>query len=76
VYTGYLAAHRAGYAVLADQQAAGAVLWVLMLPSYTIAAVALLVRWLNDEETEAFSSGLDRLLQPAKSAWPSRPGLR
>jgi cytochrome c oxidase assembly factor CtaG len=76
VYTGYVTAHRAGYAALADQQAAGAVLWVLMLPAYTIAAVALLLRWLNDEETEAFASGLDRLLKPAKPAWPSRPGLR
>jgi cytochrome c oxidase assembly factor CtaG len=76
VYTGYVSAHSAGYAVLADQQTAGAVLWVLMLPSYTIAAVALLVRWLNDEETQALASGLDRLLKPAKSAWPSRPGVR
>jgi cytochrome c oxidase assembly factor CtaG len=76
VYTGYLTAHHVGYAVLADQQAAGAVLWVLMLPSYTIACVALLVRWLNDEEAQAFESGLDRLLKPAKSAWPSRPGPR
>jgi cytochrome c oxidase assembly factor CtaG len=76
VYTGYLTAHHAGYAVLADQQAAGAVLWVLMLPSYTIAGVALLVRWLDDEEAQALESGLDRLLKPAKPAWPSRPGLR
>jgi cytochrome c oxidase assembly factor CtaG len=76
VYTGYVTAHRAGYAVLADQQTAGAVLWVLMLPAYTIAAVAFLLRWLNDEESEAVASGLDRLLKPAKRAWPSRPGLR
>ncbi len=75
VYTGYVTAHHAGYAVLADQQTAGAVLWVLMLPAYTVAAVALLLRWLNDEESEAFASGLDRLLKPAKPAWPSRPGL-
>jgi putative membrane protein len=74
-YPGYQAAHRAAGAVLADQQAAGAVLWVLMLPSYAIAVVALLIRWLSDEESDA-RSGLDRLLKPAKPAWPSRPGLR
>jgi cytochrome c oxidase assembly factor CtaG len=76
VYPGYIAAHHAGYAVLADQQTAGAVLWVLMLPSYAIAVVASGVQWLNDEESQALASGLDRLLTPAKSAWPSRPGLR
>jgi len=76
VYTGYITAHHAGYAVLADQQTAGAVLWVLMLPAYTIAAVAFGLRWLDDEESEAFASGLDRLLKPAKPAWPSRPGVR
>jgi putative membrane protein len=62
--------------VVYDQQTGGAVLWVLMLPAYTIAGIALLIRWLNDEETGALTSGLDRLLKPAKSAWPSRPGLR
>jgi putative membrane protein len=76
VYTGYITAHHAGYAVLADQQTAGAVLWVLILPAYTIAAVAFGLRWLDDEESEAFASGLDRLLKPAKPAWPSRPGVR
>lgn len=74
VYTGYLR-HQPTAAVLADQQVAGAVLWVLMLPSYTIAAVALLVQWLNHEEAEGLTSGLDRLLKPPKQAWPSRPGL-
>jgi cytochrome c oxidase assembly factor CtaG len=75
-YPGYLAGGRPAAAVLADQQAAGGVLWVLMLPSYAIAAVALILRWLGDEESDAFGSGLDRLLKPAKPAWPSRPGLK
>jgi hypothetical protein len=39
-------------------------------------AVALLVRWLNEEGSEALETGLDRLLKPKTSAWPSRPGLR
>jgi cytochrome c oxidase assembly factor CtaG len=62
--------------VVADQQVAGAILWVLILPSYIIAGVALLVRWLNEEESEAIALGFDRLLRPPKSAWPTRTGLR
>jgi putative membrane protein len=62
--------------VIYDQQAGGAVLWVLVLPVYITAGVALLIQWLNDEEAQALTSGLDRLLKPAKPAWPSRPGLR
>ena len=49
---------------------------MLVLPSYIIAGVALLVRWLNEEESEAIALGFDRLLRPPKSAWPTRPGLR
>ena len=67
--------HQAG-GVLSEQQLAGAVLWTLMLPSYVIAGIALLVRWLNEEDTNAMGAGLDRLLKPAKPAWPTRPGLR
>jgi cytochrome c oxidase assembly factor CtaG len=62
--------------VVADQQVAGAILWVLVLPSYIIAGVALLVRWLDEEESEAIALGFDRLLRPPKSAWPTRSGLR
>ena len=75
-YPSYLGAGRHLISVVYDQQAGGAVLWVLVLPVYVTAGVALLIRWLNDEETEALTSGLDRLLKPAKPAWPSRPGLR
>jgi cytochrome c oxidase assembly factor CtaG len=62
--------------VVADQQLGGAELWVLVLPTYVTAGVALLLQWLNDEERDALNTGLDRMLRPAKSAWPSRTGLR
>ena len=75
-YPSYLGAGHHVLSVVYDQQAGGAVLWVLVLPVYVTVGVALLIRWLNDEETEALTSGLDRLLKPAKPAWPSRPGLR
>ena len=75
-YPSYIGAGRHLLSVVYDQQTGGAVLWVLVLPVYVTAGVALLIRWLNDEEAQALTSGLDRLLKPAKSAWPSRPGLR
>ena len=75
-YPSYLGAGRHLISVVYDQQTGGAVLWVLVLPVYVTAGVALLIRWLKDEEEQALASGLDRLLKPAKPAWPSRPGLR
>jgi putative membrane protein len=74
-YPSYLGAGRHLISVVYDQQTGGAVLWVLVLPVYVTAGVALLIRWLKDEEAQALTSGLDRLLKPAKPAWPSRPGL-
>jgi cytochrome c oxidase assembly factor CtaG len=59
-----------------DQQLAGAVLWMGVLPPMISAAVAVLVRWLNDEESEDLSAGIDRLLTQRSSAWPSRPRFR
>jgi putative membrane protein len=59
-----------------DQQLAGAVLWMGVLPPMISAAVAVLVRWLNDEESEDLSAGIDRLLTERSSAWPSRPRFR
>jgi putative membrane protein len=77
IYPAYLAVgHHHLLTVVADQQVGGAELWVLVLPSYIIAGVALLVRWLNDEESEALALGFDRLLRPPKPAWPPRTGLR
>jgi putative membrane protein len=74
LYPGYLpAGHRPG-SVLWDQQLAGAVLWVLALPPLMITVVALLIRWLNEENRQALAAGLDRLLEPRKPVWPSRPG--
>ena len=75
-YPGYAGPGHRVLSVVYDQQAGGAVLWVLVLPAYVTAGVALLIRWLNDEEEQALASGLDRLLKPAKPAWPSWPGLR
>ena len=75
-YYSYVTGPHQAVSVLSDQQLAGAVLWTLMLPSYVIAGIALLVRWLNEEDTNAMGAGLDRLLKPAKPAWPTRPGLR
>jgi putative membrane protein len=62
--------------VLDDQQLAGAIVWMGMLPPVIIAAVVLLTRWLEAEESEALTAGLDRLLIQRQSAWPSRPGSR
>lgn len=77
IYPGYLApagGHRPS--VVGDQQVGGAEIWVLVLLPYIITGISLLVRWLNDEESRALASGLDRMLQPPKSAWPSRTGFR
>ena len=59
-----------------DQQAGGSELWVLVLVPYMIAGIALLIRWLNDEESEALTLGLNRMLRPSKSTWPTRTGWR
>jgi hypothetical protein len=73
-YPGYPGPGRRALSVVYDQQAGGRGLWALVLPVYVTAGVALLIRWLNDEETQALATGLDRLLKPAKPAWPSRSG--
>lgn len=74
-YPGYAGPGHRVLSVVYDQQTGGAVLWVLVLPAYVTAGVALLIRWLNDEEAQALTSGLDRLLKPANPAWPTRSGL-
>ncbi|MGE5133372.1 MAG: cytochrome c oxidase assembly protein [Gemmatimonadota bacterium] len=76
-YPGYRTPlHLHPLSVVTDQQIGGAVLWMLALPPMLLAGIALLTRWLNDEEAEAAAAGLDRLLTPPKQVWPSRPGLR
>jgi putative membrane protein len=59
--------------VLDDQQLAGAVLWMGMLPPLVVAGVWLLVAWLNDEERD--EADLGRLLGYRTSGWPARTPL-
>ncbi|HEX7269409.1 MAG TPA: cytochrome c oxidase assembly protein [Streptosporangiaceae bacterium] len=75
VYPAYLGFRHHVLSVVADQQVGGAVLWVIPLVPLSVLAVALAIRWLQDEESEATAVGIDRLLRQ-KSAWPSGPGLR
>ena len=58
--------------VLDDQQLAGAVWWMGILVPLSVPGVALMVEWLNNEE----SDGLDRLLTPRRHGWPSRSVIR
>jgi putative membrane protein len=74
-YPAYLGLGHSVSNVVSGQQAGGAILWVFPLIPFSIVAVALAVRWLEDEESGATAADLDRLLK-RKSAWPSRPGLR
>lgn len=76
LYPAYLAPGHHVFGVVADQQLGGAVLWLMPLPIFIIAAVALLLRWLKEEESEALTAGFGRLLEPRTSTWPTRPGLR
>jgi cytochrome c oxidase assembly factor CtaG len=66
-------AHRV-LSVVADQQVAGAVLWMGLLPTFIVLAVALFLRWLNEEEAAELSTGLERLLAPHRYTWPSGSG--
>jgi putative membrane protein len=76
LYPAYAGAAHHVMTVLDDQQLAGAVIWMGSLPPLISAAVALLLRWLSDEESAELSAGLDRLLTPRKNAWSARPGIR
>jgi putative membrane protein len=76
LYPAYGGAAHHVMTVLDDQQLAGAVLWMGMLPPLIFAAVAILTTWLGDEEARETSAGLDRLLSRPRSSWPSGPGLR
>ena len=76
LYSGYANHWHHVMTVLDDQQLSGAVLWMGSLPPLITAAIALLVHWLNDEDSADLSAGLDRLLTPRKHAWSARPGIR
>jgi cytochrome c oxidase assembly factor CtaG len=76
LYHGYAGpAHRV-LSVVSDQQVGGSVLFAVALPPLIVVGVALCIRWLATEESEALNADFDRLLKPRASAWPSRPGLR
>ena len=74
-YPAYLGLGHSVSSVVSAQQAGGAILWVIPLIPFSIVAVALAVRWLEDDEAGVTAADFDRLLKH-KSAWPSRPGLR
>ncbi len=74
-YPAYLGPGHRLLSVVSDQQLGGGVLWVIPLVPFSILMVALVFRWLKDEESGATDADLDRLLRH-KSAWPSRPSLR
>jgi len=75
-YFGFPASAHHVMSVLSDQQLAGAVLWMGILPPMMVVAVALMMEWLRDEESADLSAGLDRLLTPRRNGWPSRPVIR
>lgn len=62
--------------VLDDQQLAGAVWWMGILPPMIIAAVALMMEWLANEDSADSPAGLDGLLTPRRHGWPSRTAIR
>jgi cytochrome c oxidase assembly factor CtaG len=76
LYPGYHNQWHHVMTVLDDQQLAGAVFWMGMLPPLITVAVAIMLRWMNEEESVELSAGLDRLLTPRKNAWSARPGIR
>jgi cytochrome c oxidase assembly factor CtaG len=75
-YFGFPAFAHHVMSILSDQQLSGAVLWMGVLPPMMVAAVALMMEWLRDEESADLSAGLDRLLTPRRNGWPSRSVIR
>jgi putative membrane protein len=86
VYPAYRGAGHHALSVLSDQQVAGAVLWIGVLPALIIAALALINGWLDAEESDELSRDLDRVLGRApamptasgqrKVVWHARSGYR
>ncbi|MGD0376873.1 MAG: cytochrome c oxidase assembly protein [Streptosporangiaceae bacterium] len=74
LYPAYAGPARGLSLVIADQQLAGAVLWMGILPSLIIAAVAILMTWLDNEERDDPSRDLERLTTPRPAGWPSSGG--
>lgn len=73
VYPAYRGPAHDVLALVADQQVGGAVLWTGTLPSFVIAAVALLYTWLGDEESGDLSSELERLTGERPGPWSAPP---
>jgi putative membrane protein len=76
VYPVYANSYHHVMTVLADQQVAGAVLWMGILPPLITAAVALLSQWLDQEDSAELSTGLKRMTGARRGGWPSRPVIR
>jgi putative membrane protein len=76
LYRGYAGPEHRLLSLVSDQQVGGSVLFAVALPPLIVVAVALCIRWLAAEESEALNAGFDRLLKPRASAWPTRSGLR
>ena len=83
VYPAYRGASHHALSVVSDQQVAGAVLWMGVLPVLIIAALALINGWLKAEESDELSRDLDRVLGrapvtpgPPKAVWHARSGYR
>ncbi len=73
VYPAYRGPAHDVLALVADQQVGGAVLWTGMMPSFAIAAVALLYTWLDNEESGDLSAELDRLTGQRPVPWSAGP---
>ena len=73
VYPAYRGPAHDVLALVADQQVGGAVLWTGTLPSFVIAAVALLYTWLGDEESGDLSAELERLTGERPGPWSAPP---
>jgi putative membrane protein len=74
LYPAYVGpAHRV-LTVIADQQVAGAALWMGVLPSLIIVSVALLGTWLDNEERDDPSRDLEKLTALQTAGWRSRGG--
>jgi len=76
LYHGYAGPGHRVLSLVSDQQVGGSVLFAVALPPLIVVAVALCIRWLATDESDALNAGFDRLLKTRTSAWPSRPGLR
>jgi cytochrome c oxidase assembly factor CtaG len=75
VYTGYANSQHHVMTVLDDQQLAGAVLWMGVLPFLVTAGVILLNAWLNDEDADR-PADPEVLKRRAMRTWAARSGLR